>query len=56
MYIYQNKLFSTSVIAQDLKRSRDIQLCSFLSVSRVQMQRFASVSDSVTVQRQALTK
>jgi len=56
IYIYQNKLFSISVIAQDLKRSRDIQLCLFLSVSRVQMQRFASVSDSVTVQRQALTK
>ena len=38
------------------KKLREIQLCSFLSASRIQMQRIASFSDTVTVQRQALTE
>ena len=50
------KIIFFSVRAQALKMLRDIQLCSFRSVDRVQKQRFANVSDTVTVQRQALTK
>ena len=44
-----------SVTAQNSKLLSDIQLCSSRSVSRVQMQQFANLSETVTVHRQALT-
>jgi hypothetical protein len=41
---------------QALKALHDIQLYSSRSVSRIQMQRFAKVTETVTVQLQVLTE
>ena len=49
------QLLSHFIRTQILKMLHDIQLCSSLSVSHDQIQRFANSSDTVAVQQQALT-
>ena len=51
----QKKIFSISITMQDLK-GHGYSISLNWSENRVQMQRFASDSDSVTVQRQTLTE
>jgi hypothetical protein len=49
-------LFYISCTGKALKKLRDIQLCSFWSVRRIQMERYDIVKDTLIVQLQVLSE